>query len=440
MEDSYIIKGGKKIQGDVYLSGAKNVALKMIIASLLFEEKVILDNIPQINDVKELIHLVNQLGAKTIFIEKNKLEVDPRGLKLNKVDFLHASKIRVSFMLFAPLLYKFGSCYIPNPGGCRIGARPIDRIVEGMKSLGVDVVYNSETGYYYAKLTKKPSGIYKFSKQTHTGTELLIMLSIFSDSEVILENCALEPEIDDLINFLNQSGAKIEKNERTIKIVGVKKLKFNQPYSIITDRNEAVTFVCLGLGTGGWINLKNINPFYLDYFINKLKQIGVSVEKNSQGLLFKSEKKLTATNIETMPHPGFMTDWQPNWAVLMTQAEGISTITERVFENRFSYVEELKKLGAKINFIEFTPSNPFDYYYFNYEERKKYSQKIEIIGPTKLHGGVLNIVDLRAGASLAIAALIANGESIINQVSILERGYENFIEKVKKIGGEIKKV
>ncbi|GAB4219319.1 MAG: UDP-N-acetylglucosamine 1-carboxyvinyltransferase [Candidatus Microgenomates bacterium] len=440
MENSYIIQGGKKLQGEVYLSGAKNVALKMIITSLLFDEKIVLKNIPQINDVKELIHLINFLGAKVRFIDKNILEIDPTGLNNNKVDFLHASKIRVSFMLFAPLLYKFGSCFVPNPGGCRIGARPIDRIVDGMKSLGIDVDYDSESGYYQAKMRKKPSGYYHFTKPTHTGTELLIMLSIFTNDQVILENCAEEPEIDDLINFLNQSGAKIEKNKSTIKITGVKKLKFKKPYSIITDRNEAVTFVSLAVSTGGFINLKNINVELMDSFIEKIKKIGVIFENKDSGIVFKANNQLKPSDIVTMPHPGFMTDWQPNWAILMTQANGRSTITERVFENRFSYVEELKKLGAKINFIQNYVENPNEYYFFNYEEGKQYQQKIEIFGPTKLHGGVLNISDLRAGATLAIAALIAQGESIINNVSIMERGYEDFVYKVKKLGGQIRKV
>ncbi|MCS6956528.1 MAG: UDP-N-acetylglucosamine 1-carboxyvinyltransferase [Patescibacteria group bacterium] len=440
MEDSYIINGGKKLRGEVFLSGAKNVALKMIIVSLLFEEKVILENIPQIKDVKELINLINDLGVKANFISKNVLEINPLGLNKNKVDFLYASKIRVSFMFFAPLLYKFKECFIPNPGGCRIGARPIDRIVDGMKALGIEVDYNSDTGYYQAKMTKKPFGYYKFSKPTHTGTELLIMLSVFSDKEVILDNCAVEPEIDDLINFLNQSGAKIEKENTKLKIIGVKKLKFKKPYSIITDRNEAATFIALSLATKGDLVLKNINFELIKTFVEKLKSAGAIIEEKESGIYFKTENNLKAVSIETSPHPGFMTDWQPNWAVLMTQAQGVSTIVERVFENRFSYVEELKKLGAKIKFIEHKVKNPSEYYYFNYEKDKKYFQKIEIFGPTHLHGGVLNIADLRAGASLAVAALIAEGESVVNQVSILERGYEDFVEKVKSLGGIIRKV
>ncbi len=440
MEDSYLIKGGKKLNGEVLLSGAKNAALKMIIASLLFDEKVVLDNVPRINDVIELLHLIKSLGARADFIEKNKVEIDPTSLNLNKVDLLHASKIRVSFMLFAPLLYKFGNCFVPNPGGCRIGARPIDRIVEGMKSLGVEIRYISRTGFYEAKLPDKPKGSFTFNKPSHTGTELLIMLSIFGKDRIILENCANEPEIDNLIDFLNQSGAKITKKNSRIEIDGVAKLKFKQPFKIIPDRNEAVTYICLVLATGGSLRLKDLPLESIGIFVEKLKQAGVEVKDSPEGLFFNRGRLLQAVNIETTPHPGFMTDWQPNWAVLMTQANGKSIIHERVFENRFSYVEELKKLGAKIKFIEAKVDNPGDFFFFNYKKNEKYNQQIEIEGPVRLHGGVLNIADLRAGASLATAALAAEGESAINGVSILERGYEDFVEKVSNLGGEIKKI
>lgn len=439
MEDSYIIKGGKKLGGEVKLSGAKNAALKMIIASLLFEEKIRLENVPQINDVIELLHLVRSLGAKAEFVEKNTIEIDPTTLNGSKVDLLHASKIRVSFMLFAPLLHKFGNCLVPNPGGCRIGARPIDRIVNGMKALGVNVNYDSKTGYYDARLENKLQGRYRFEKPTHTGTELLIMLSVLGEGTINLENCANEPEIDSLIEYLNQSGGKIRKIDGNIKIEGVKKLKFNKPFKIILDRNEAITYVSLVLATGGSISM-DLPYKYIASFAEKLKIIGVIIKQKNNRMDFSIDKALDSVNIETQPHPGFMTDWQPNWAVLMTQARGKSIIHERVFENRFSYVSELRKLGAKIKFIDVKVKDPKAFYHFNYVKNKVYRQAIEIDGPTKLHGGVLNISDLRAGASLATASLVAEGESVINGVSILERGYEDFVGKVSNLGGEVKKI
>ena len=442
MEDAFIINGGKKLGGEITLSGAKNASLKLIIASLLFNgQKIILENVPKINDVLELIHLINLMGGQVKFIESNVLEIDSTNLNTNRVDMLHGSKIRVSFMFFAPLLYKFGECYIPNPGGCRIGARPIDRIIEGMKAIGVKVSYSSNTGYYHAVLKQKPSGFYRFKKPTHTGTELLIMFSVFSKDRVILENCALEPEIDNLIDFLNQSGAKIRRIRDKIEIEGVKNLNFNQPFKVISDRNEAVTYVSLVLASFGKIKVKAIDEESLFAFNQKLKEAGVSVIKENDSFFYHPYGPiLKATNIETLPHPGFMTDWQPNWTVLMTQAKGRSMIVERVFENRFAYVEELKKLGAKIEFIDFKVDNPTDFYFFNYDIKSSYQQAIIVDGPVKLHNGVVNITDLRAGASLAVAALLASGESIVNGASILKRGYEKFVEKIKSLGGEIREV
>lgn len=441
MEDAFLINGGKPLRGSITLSGAKNVALKIIIAALLFDQEVTLKNIPRISDVEELIHLIRSLGAKAEFVEQHVLLVDGRDLKSNKVDLLHASKIRTSFMLFAPLLYKFSSCFVPNPGGCRIGARPIDRIVEGMRKLGVSVEYDSNTGFYQAQMKSKPSGFYEFPKVTHTGTELLIMLSIFAKDKITLGNTALEPEIDELMRFLNLSGAKIQKNGKKITIQPVDKLTLDQPFEIMSDRNEAITFATLAVATKGEVDISSFHPEDIQTFIQKMREVGAGIDILGKTLLrFYYKGPLKSSRIETQPHPGFMTDWQPNWAILMTQANGNSIIHERVFENRFSYVEELRKLGADIDFVKIPVSNPMEYFFFNFDPSKKYNQAVKIKGPQNMHGGVLNIADLRAGATLAIAALVAEGESVVNGASILERGYENFVEKVTSLGGIIKKI
>ncbi|KKQ01917.1 MAG: UDP-N-acetylglucosamine 1-carboxyvinyltransferase [Candidatus Roizmanbacteria bacterium GW2011_GWA2_36_23] len=441
MEDAYIIKGGKPLSGSVILSGAKNVALKVIVSSLMLENETIIHNVPRINDVHELIHLINLLGAKVDFIDKNTVKVVPSSLSSNKVDLLHASKIRVSFMFLAPLLLKFGECYIPNPGGCRIGARPIDRVVDGVQQLGISMEYDSNTGYYHAKLIKRPTGRYRFSKSSHTGTELLMLLSTLTENEVKIENAALEPEIDDLISFLNKCGAKIRRVNKTIIINKSMLLKQKEPFTITSDRNEAVTYATLALSTGGTVVISKIPYELINTFVEKVRQCGGGFQRVTEDTFrFFSQNGIKPSNVETAPHPGFMTDWQPNWAILMTQASGDSIISERVFENRFSYVEELRKLGAEIDFIKSPVINPQDYFFFNFDPAKKYNQTIKIKGNQQLHGGVLNIADLRAGATLAIAALIAKGESYIYGASILERGYENFVEKVSRLGGEIIKI
>ena len=441
MEDAYIIQGGKPLKGTIKLSGAKNVALKAVIAALLFDGAVTLKNIPRIRDIFELLHLIQTLGARAEFTDTNTVLVNSTGLKENKLDFLHASKIRASFMLFAPLLYRFKEASIPNPGGCRIGARPIDRIVNGMTDLGINVSYNSETGYYKALMNDKPSGDYTFVKSSHTGTELMILLSVFCKDTVTIHNTALEPEIDDLISFLNEGGAKIRRNGNDIVIEGVKSLIQKKPHTIVSDRNEATTFAVLGIITKGDVTVCPIPENYLKTFINVIEKIKGGTEKigeNSWRFFYK--EPLISLDIVTAPHPGFMTDWQPNWAVLMTQAAGKSLIHERVFENRFSYVDELIKMGAKIEYSSPIVQNPESFYIFNYDKGKEHKQAITVYGPQHLHNGVLTIADLRAGATLAIAALFAEGESIINGASILERGYENFVEKITSLGGDIKKV
>jgi UDP-N-acetylglucosamine 1-carboxyvinyltransferase len=441
MEDTYKINGGKKLTGTVRLSGAKNVALKTIIAALMFDSEVILENVPRINDVTELLHLVTQLGAQAAFTDENTVRIDGRNMKNNQVDMLHSTKIRVSFMLFAPLLHKFKECYVPNPGGCRIGARPIDRIIEGMQKLGVQIEYNSSTGFYKANLSETIRGEYFFIKSSHTGTELLTMLGAIGKDKVVIENAAFEPEIDELITFLNEAGARIKRVDNKIEIEGVDRLEQKKPFRIVSDRNEAVTFAVLGIATKGEVILEDISPALIQNFLEKLEECGGGVEHLSKSKIrFYYKEDIHATEIETSPHPGFMTDWQPNWAILMTQAHGDSIIHERVFESRFMYVKELRKLGAKIEFISPEIVDPISYYHFAYNPKNNYQQAIRITGPSPLHGGVLSINDLRAGASVVIAALIANGESLVKGASILERGYEKFIEKVTALGGDITKI
>lgn len=441
MEDAYIIHGGKPIKGEVAVSGAKNLALKAIIAALLFDTKVILKNVPRINDVLELIHLIGGLGGKIKFLEENTVEISSNGIKRNKVDLLHGSKTRVSFLLFAPLLHRFKKCFIPNPGGCRIGVRPIDRSIEGMKALGIEIVYNHNSGYYEAKMNDFPKGEYTFFKSTHTGTELLIMLSVLSRSRIVIRNAAFEPEIDELIRFLNQGGAKIRRANGTVTIDGVRKLKQENPFRIIADRNEAVTFASLAIASKGEVLLKQISPPLLGVFIDTIKKTGSKIEVAPRGKLrFAHNGGIKPVSVETAPHPGFMTDWQPNWTILMTQARGASIVHERVFSNRFSYVNELRKLGAKIEFIEPEISNPKEFYFFNYRRGRNYKQAVKVYGPRRLHNGVITVSDLRAGASLAIASLIATGESVVQGASILERGYEKFVEKISLLGGQIKRV
>jgi UDP-N-acetylglucosamine 1-carboxyvinyltransferase len=266
------------------------------------------------------------------------------------------------------------------------------------------------------------------------------MMAVLSDQTSILENAALEPEIDDLISFFNEAGARIRREGTSIIVDGVEELKQQKPYTIAGDRNEAVTYAVLALTTLGDITLEGIPVHLLEKFDQVLDDMGAGIEKKSDtSVRYFYKGPLKAMSIETGPHPGFMTDWQPPMAVLFTQAAGESMIHERLFENRFSYVSELKKLGADIEYANPDVPNPKEFYEFNYEEGQTYQQAISIKGPQKLHNGVMSIADLRAGATLAIAALIAPGESIVNGASHMERGYEDFIAKVTALGGDITK-
>ncbi|HLL61010.1 MAG TPA: UDP-N-acetylglucosamine 1-carboxyvinyltransferase, partial [Candidatus Nitrosocosmicus sp.] len=338
MEDAYIVKGGQPLKGEVQLSGAKNIALKVIIAALMFDGPVTIKNIPHIRDIEELIHLITILGGKASFVEKNKVIIDGSNITSNRIDLLHASKVRVSFMFFAPLLKKFRQVLIPNPGGCRIGARDIDRPISVLRHMGVDVSYNSEDGYYTAKLKSETLNgtTYRFDKPSHTGTEFAIMLASLAEGITVLENPSSEPEIDDLIEFLNNSGAKITKKNSSIIIEGVNTLKSDTTYTIQNDRNEAVTYACLGIATRGDVTIKGIQVKDIEIFIDKVKESGGNVEIGDNCIRFFYMKPINATEITVLPHPGFMTDWQGPWAVLMTQAEGTSIIHETVYENRFA--------------------------------------------------------------------------------------------------------
>jgi UDP-N-acetylglucosamine 1-carboxyvinyltransferase len=442
MKDAYLIEGNTPLKGEVRLSGAKNVAVKAIIAALLFEGEVILKNIPHIQDVYELMKHFRDLGAKAEFYEENTVKIDGTGLKVNKSDLqLHDTGNRSSFMLFAPLLYKFKSAYIPNPSISKIGARPIDRVVQGMEELGVEVDYDEGTGFYKAEMKSLPKGSYTFNKPSHTGTEMLILLSVLSDNEVRIENAGLEPEIDDLIRFLNESGARISRNGTTIYIKGVKELHQQKPYTISWDRNEAVLYAVLAVITKGDIIISRIEESVIRAFNDALQRAGGGVEHLSDGRWrYFYKGPLKAVDITTSPHPGFMTDWQPVWAVLMTQAQGKSIIQERVHENRFNYVDELRKMGADIEFIKTPINNPAEYFFFNFDPSKKYNQTIRINGPKELLSSTVEITDIRTGIALITAAFAAEGKSTLNAASVLEKGYEKIVDKTVALGGIIARV
>ena len=434
----YIINGGNQLSGEVSIAGAKNVALKAIVAACLTSEKVILENVPKISDVHYMLEMVRDFGGE---VEENEgtVTIEDKDIKNIRLPLETAIKMRTSSLFFAPFIVRKGEAEIPNPGGDKIGARRIDMHIEGLEKIGVNI-YSKEDGYFYAEAENLKSANYRFKKNTHTGTEQMILASVMINGETILENCAQEPEVDELIELLNKMGAKIKRaSPRTIKIDGVKKLNGTK-FRIKSDRNEAVTFAIISALTGGNIWLKNVDKEFLENFMYEFRKAGGEIEENKSGLLrFYIVDKINASNIKTEIYPGFMTDWQGPWCVLMTQAEGESVIHETIYEDRFQYVHELKKMGAQIELFNPKVENPDKFYNFNYEDcTSETRHAIRIKGKTKLNNAVLTMMDLRAGATLVLASLIARGESVIYGVEQIERGYEKFDERLKKLGADIK--
>lgn len=445
-ENAFIVQGGKPLKGEIQLSGAKNVALKVLIAALLLDKPVTFKNIPRLSDIDEQLHLMKKLGAGAEFTDAHEVVVDGGSLSMYEVDLLHGSKIRTSFMLFAPLLYKFGKAIIPNPGGCRLGARPIDRHIKLLEAFGVNISYDSSTGYYNATVqgSRMKGTTYVFEKPSHTGTELGLMIAAIAEGQSVIKNAAQEPEVDDMIRFLNESGARVHRSGNDIVIDGVEKLAHpTGEFTIMCDRLNAAAFGVFAVATKGDILVKGLDAKYVSDFTEKLLEAGGGFEVKDNGLRFYYKGPLTHTDITTVPHPGFNTDTQGPWAILMTQAEGISSIHETVFENRFGYVEELRKLGAHIEFYQPELDNPRDIYQFGIssdEELRGLQQAIRITGPTTLHNGALVASDIRAGASLVIAACVAEGESVIHGASHIDRGYEHIEDQLSTLGADIKRV
>ncbi len=433
------IKGGKPLNGEVLVRGAKNSGFKLAIASLMANSPSLIGNFPKISETRITFSAMKSLGASFEEIGEHTFKINPHGLKKNQIPYGIGEKSRSSTMFVPSLLFRFGRASVPLPGGDKIGGRPIDRHLLGLEKLGVKI--EKEGNWIHFSTPNKLQGCrYRFEKNTHTGTDTLIMAAAFAEGETVLENAASEPEVDDLIDFINKMGGQIKReDEKTIVIRGVKKFQ-GISHVVLPDRNEAVTFACIALGTGGRISIFNIRPEDLTAFTDKLRQTGAKIEIGANEIMVESDK-LLATEIETTPHPGFMTDWQPLWFTLMTQARGKSKVVERIYPSRFHFGQELIKMGAKIKFFNPTVADPEQYYNFNSnEDRPEYFHGAEIFGPTKLKAVEATVNDLRAGATLVMAGLIAEGTTVLAKAEHVFRGYENFVERLIALGAEIKKV
>lgn len=439
--EKFVINGGKKLEGSVKVSGAKNVALKALVAACLTEEEVVIENIPLITDVFVMTEIIKELGGSVTILD-HRVKVKMQRFQTTRIALERAAEVRTSAMFLSPLLAREKKAIIPNPGGCRLGARPIDRLVEGLRMLNAKINYRSEDGYFHADTEGLVGAEYMFKKTTHTGTETLILAAVLAKGKTILKNSALEPEIDELIDILNKMGGKVKRttDSRTIEIEGVSKLH-GARFSIGPDRNEIVTFAIAAIATKGDIFIEGAENSQIKDFLQKLKEAGGGIEEKSDGIRFYYKGELSSVSVSTSPYPGFMTDWQPLWAVLMTQAMGQSIIHETVFENKLDYINDLQKMGADANLFNPKIDNPEKIYNFNLnDDSPEYFHAVKIKGPIRLHNAILTMRNIRAGAAVVVAALVAHGQSVILEIEHLDRGYEVLEKRLKTLGAEIKRI
>ena len=414
--DKYIIKGGKALYGEVEISGAKNAAVAIIPAALLVNGVCRIENIPQISDTDMLMSILTHLGARIKWINKTTMEIDCTDVHQGDAPFDLMRKIRASYYLIGSMLGRFGSAKTTMPGGCNFGVRPIDQHVKGMKALGAEV--EVKNGFVYASV---PGGRLKgadiYLDKVSVGATMNIMIAAaMADGITNIENAAKEPHIVDLANFLNSMGADIRgAGTDSIKINGVERLH-GGTYSIIPDQIEAGTYMTAVAAAGGEVMIKNVIPKHLDCISAKLKEMGVTVENYGDAVLVRRDQPLQRTNVKTLPYPGFPTDMQPQISVVLTLAQGTSIVTEGVWDNRYRYVSELKKMGAQI----------------------EVDGKTAIIeGVDHLSGAPVVACDLRAGAAVVIAGLCANGVTTVEDIQYIERGYQDIVGKLRSLGADI---
>ena len=413
-KDHYIINGGNPLSGEVVIGGAKNAALAIIAASIMTDETVTIENIPDVRDTNVMMEAMEGIGVKIKRIDRHTIEVNGSCVENVNIDTENIRKIRASYYLLGALLGKYCHAEVPLPGGCDIGSRPIDQHVKGFKALGAKVTI--ERGIMKATAEKLNAAHIYMDVVTVGATINVMLAAVMAEGRTIIENAAKEPHVVDVANFLNSMGANIKgAGTDVIRIRGVSRLHACT-YSVIPDQIEAGTFMFAAAITRGDILVKNVIPKHLESISAKLEEIGCDVEEFDDAVRVTANGNLEATHIKTLPYPGYPTDMQPQAGVALALAKGVSTITESIFENRFRYVDELTRMGAHIR-VE--------------------GNTAIIDGTDGLTGAHISAPDLRAGAALALAALSADGTTIIDDVRFIERGYEDFDQKIRDLGGDI---
>lgn len=415
--EQYVIKGGNPLYGEVEIGGAKNAALAILAAAIMTDETVTIDNLPNVRDINVLLQAIEEIGAHVERVDIHKVKINGSFIRGVNVDNEFIRRIRASYYLIGALLGKYKHAEVALPGGCDIGSRPIDLHMKGFRSMGADI--DIAHGLVIAR-AKELKGTHIYMDKVSVGATINIMMAAaMADGKTVIENAAKEPHVVDVANFLNSMGANIRgAGTDVIRIVGVEKLHATE-YSVIPDQIEAGTFMFAVAAAGGNVLVKDVIPKHLEATTAKLLEVGCKVEEFDDSVRVISDGHLKHTQVTTLPYPGFPTDMQPQMAVLLGIAEGTSTVTESIFENRFKYVDELTRMGADI----------------------KVESNIAIISGVKRYTGArVNAPDLRAGAALVIAGLAAEGITVVDDIYYIQRGYEALEEKLTKIGAKIVRV
>ena len=414
--EQYIIRGGNPLVGEVEISGAKNAALGILAAAIMTDDTVLIENLPDVRDINVLLEAMESIGVKVERITKHAVLMNSKDVGDLCVDYEYIKKIRASYYLIGALLGKYKKAVVPLPGGCNIGSRPIDLHIKGFKALGAKVTIRN--GFIIAEADQlKGSHIY-LDTVSVGATINIMMAAAMAEGRTIIENCAREPHVVDVANFLNSMGANVKgAGTDVIRIRGVQSLHKTE-YSIIPDQIEAGTFMFAAAATKGDVLVKHVIPKHLEATTAKLLEIGCEVEEFDDAVRVVASKRLRSTNVKTLPYPGYPTDMQPQIGVTLALASGTSIVTESIFENRFKYMDELTRMGADVR-VE--------------------GNTAIISGVEKLSGARVSAPDLRAGAALVIAGLAAEGETIVDDIIYIQRGYEDFEEKLRSLGAEIER-
>ena len=415
--EQYVIKGGNPLVGDVTISGAKNAALGILAASIMTDDDVLIDNLPDVRDINVLLEAIEEIGARVERIDRHTVRINGSNIKEVAVDDEYIRRIRASYYFIGALLGKYKSAQVPLPGGCNIGSRPIDQHLKGFRALGAEV--NIERGAVIAHAIDLVAAHIYLDVVSVGATINIMMAAALAEGQTILENAAKEPHVVDVANFLNSMGANIKgAGTDTIRIRGVNRLHGTE-YSIIPDQIEAGTFMCAAAVTRGDVMVKNVIPKHLEAITAKLMEMGCEVIEFDDEVRVVGKPTQRHTDIKTLPYPGFPTDMQPQMSVALALAKGTSMVTESIFENRFKYVDELARMGTNI----------------------KVEGNVAVIdGVTQLTGAQVNAPNLRAGAALVIAGLAADGYTVVDEIGYIQRGYECFEEKLQGLGAMIEKV